>query len=129
LLVNRGVWVLRDDRNPDRRVEGADALESLEAAQARHVEVEDNHPRPVLLHTQQRLQAVLGLKDGEPAKPEKVAEDLAGLGVVVDHEGRSRLRAHQALAWRVGTENCVVTHRPFSRNFAWLQGPPDQRIS
>lgn len=98
LLVGYGVRVLGDDGDPDRRVEGADALEGLKAAQARHVEVEDHNPRPVPLHTQQRLQTVLGLKDGESAEPQKVPEDFAGLGVVVGHEGRPRLRVHEAFA-------------------------------
>src|SRR5437016_10195873 len=68
----------------------------------------------MLLHTQQRLQTVPGLEDSEPAEPEKVLEDLAGLRVVVDHEGRSRLRAREALAWPVRAENPVVAHRFFS---------------
>ena len=124
LLVDCGVRVFRDDGDPDRRVERADALEGLEAAQPWHVEVENHDPRAMLLHTQQRLQTVPGLEDSEPAEPEKVLEDLAGLGVVVDHEGRSRLTAREALAWPVRAENPVVAHRLFFRNFAWFQGIP-----
>ena len=51
LLVDCGVRVFRDDGDPDRRVEGADALEGLEAAQPWHVEVENHNPRAMLLHT------------------------------------------------------------------------------
>jgi hypothetical protein len=54
-LVNLSVRILGDDGDPDRRVEGVDALEGLEAAQARHVEVKDHNLRPVLPYTQQRL--------------------------------------------------------------------------
>jgi hypothetical protein len=86
-----------DDGGSDRRVELTDALERLEAPEARHVGFQHHELRAVPLHIQKALETVLGFEDRQSTELEKFSENLTGLRVVINHEGGSRLSCHAAL--------------------------------
>jgi len=85
--------------DPDRPVERADPLDRVEAAEARHQEVQDDPRRPRPFDLDQRLQPVRRLDDVEPFAAEEFDDRLAHVAIVVDHQD-SRRAAHWPKASR-----------------------------
>ncbi len=76
-------------------IEGPDALDCVEAAETRHVQVEENHPWPLPFDLEQRLETVGGLPHLESGHGQVVGEHRPHVGIVVDDQSNltSRVRS------------------------------------
>jgi hypothetical protein len=67
----------------------------FQAAQARHVQVEQNQIRSVLPNHRQRSQAVRGTADGMPLPTQGKFNQLSNLGLIIDNKNMTfRIPGH-----------------------------------
>ena len=92
-----------DDGQLDRREAIAERRQDLDAAHARHLDVEQHQRERLFLDPGERPAAVLGDDDGIAGALQASRQHVAVHLVVVDHEQRSGRRRHRA---------CSVPSRP-----------------
>src|SRR5262249_44178759 len=86
-----------DDWNRPQRRNGLDFARDLVAVHDRQLDTHENEIRSLFCHCCKRLLAVLGFRDFVIGASEHVADDLAIVRLVLDHQNAL---AHAASTWR-----------------------------